>query len=92
MDMTQISSTDLLTIRSMSVTASDYAGFCKANTERLVQAYLDSQIEIVQLRKLIDEAADDIADWGSYASEYFREKHDLAGCVAKYRLRKEQAA
>lgn len=42
--------------------------------------------EITRLRNLLNEAADDIQDWGSYASERFQEKHDLAGCVAKYRL------
>lgn len=42
--------------------------------------------EITRLRNLLNEAADDIQDWGGYASAYFQEKHDLAGCVAKYRL------
>ena len=40
--------------------------------------------EVERLRTLLDSAADDIQDWGSYASEYFRIKHDLAGCVEKY--------
>ena len=38
-----------------------------------------------RLRHLLAEAADDIESWGAYASEYFQQKHDLAGCVAKYR-------
>ena len=37
------------------------------------------------LRKLLAEAAEDIEDWGSYASEYFQNKHDLSGNVKKYR-------
>ena len=41
--------------------------------------------EVERLRWLLSEAAEDILNWGSYASEYFQEKHDLAGCVGKYR-------
>lgn len=41
--------------------------------------------EVDGLRTLLTEAAEDIADWGAYASEYFQQKHDLAGCVARYR-------
>ncbi|MFJ4385505.1 hypothetical protein ACIP02_14290 [Pseudomonas sp. NPDC089408] len=35
------------------------------------------------LRKALLEASEEVAAWGAYASEYFQEKHDLAGCVAK---------
>ena len=41
--------------------------------------------EIDRLRILLADAADDIETWGAYASEYFHQKHDLAGCVARYR-------
>lgn len=41
--------------------------------------------EVATLRTLLTEAAEDIADWGAYAGEYFQQKHDLAGCVARYR-------
>lgn len=41
--------------------------------------------EVEGLRSLLAEAASDVADWGAYASDYFQQKHDLAGCVAKYR-------
>jgi uncharacterized membrane protein len=37
--------------------------------------------------RLIDalaECKDDMDGWGQYASEYFQEKHDLNGCIAKY--------
>jgi hypothetical protein len=30
----------------------------------------------------LDEAAEFIADWGAYASDYFREKHDLKADIA----------
>lgn len=36
-------------------------------------------------RQLLLEAAQNIADWGAYASEYFQQKHDLDGCVQGYR-------
>jgi len=32
----------------------------------------------------LSEASIDISDWGSYASPYFQEKHDLAGCIKGY--------
>ncbi|ENB9667656.1 hypothetical protein ABJB81_006081 [Pseudomonas putida] len=35
------------------------------------------------LRSALLEASEEVATWGAYASEYFQEKHDLAGCVAK---------
>lgn len=38
-----------------------------------------------RLRALLAEAADDVADWGEYASPYFQQKYDLAGDVKKYR-------
>lgn len=41
---------------------------------------------VADLRTLLSEAADDLEAWGAYASEYFREKHDLAGCIVKYRV------
>jgi hypothetical protein len=33
----------------------------------------------------LEEAADDVADWGCYASEYFQEKHDLKADIDKYK-------
>ena len=45
---------------------------------------LRSQLEAA--RGLLREAAEDVESWGAYASAYFQEKHDLAGCVMKYRM------
>ena len=42
-------------------------------------------IEIARLRTALADAIEDIASWGSYASEYFQQKHDLAGCIAKHK-------
>ncbi len=33
----------------------------------------------------LNEAIEDIESWGAYASEYFQEKHDLAGALAKHK-------
>lgn len=37
------------------------------------------------LRKSLSEAADEIESWGAYASEYFQQKHGLAGSVSRIR-------
>lgn len=52
----------------------------------------EAERENESLRALLLEAADDIADWGRYASEYFQEKHGLSECVEKYRLAKASVA
>ena len=36
-----------------------------------------------ELVEALREAADEIDSWGSYASDYFRIKHDLAGSIRK---------
>lgn len=41
--------------------------------------------ENAKLRELLSEAADDIESWGAYATDYFQKKHDLAGCVQRFR-------
>ena len=41
--------------------------------------------EIERLREALWEAADAIEFWGSYANEYFKDKHDFEGDVAKVR-------
>ena len=38
-----------------------------------------------ELLEALKEAADEIADWGLYASEYFQNKHDLQGAINKAR-------
>ena len=42
------------------------------------------QSKVAGLESLLREAVQDISDWGSYASEYFQDKHDLAGTIKKY--------
>ena len=41
--------------------------------------------EIERLRSVIAEAVEDIQSWAAYADQYFQQKHDLAGCIAKYK-------
>jgi len=31
----------------------------------------------------LKNAHDDVLDWGAYAGDYFKDKHDLEGCVAR---------
>jgi uncharacterized small protein (DUF1192 family) len=43
-----------------------------------------------KLAEALREARDAIEDWAGYASDYFREKHDLAGDLAKIDAALEQ--
>lgn len=40
-----------------------------------------------QMADWLDEAADDIGNWGGYASEYFQNKHDLLVNIQDFRTR-----
>lgn len=51
----------------------DGADLIKAQTAR-----------IAELEAALKAAAEDIGDWGAYASQYFQEKWDLAGEVKRY--------
>ena len=74
---------------------SDY-GFTTAEYVRadklgkLAPALADRDKEIAALRKALDDAADaldqaleDVEHWGAYAGEYFQDKHDLDGGLAR---------
>jgi hypothetical protein len=65
----------------MVVTAADYERDIGAKDRTIANL----QRELSAARQLLAEAVDDIDDWASYASDYFREKHDLAGALARYR-------
>ena len=39
------------------------------------------EAENARLRKALEEAADDIESWGSYAAEYYQKKWNLQGCI-----------
>lgn len=55
------------------------------NAEQFDALMVEMLTENDRLRALLAEAADCIASWGSYASEYFQEKHDLEGDVRRFR-------
>ena len=45
----------------------------------------EARRENERLRERLGIAIEDIASWGAYADDYFKEKHDLAGCLAEHR-------
>ena len=47
--------------------------------------YGKAEAEIERLREALGEAIDEVEAWASYASPYFREKHDLYGVLTKLR-------
>lgn len=49
---------------------------------KTLQAEMQKSQELLEALK---EAADEIQDWGLYASEYFQNKHDLKGAINKAR-------
>ena len=56
----------------------------KTGYEAYERVNAELKAEVEGLRKSLLDAAEEIDAWGSYASDYFQEKHDLAGCVAKF--------
>lgn len=56
----------------------------KTGYQAYEQVNAELKAEVEGLRKFLLDASEEIADWGAYASAYFQEKHDLAGCVAKF--------
>lgn len=61
--------------------------FCTCGLDELY-ANPPASVPLEKYNKLLNalkEATEDIADWGSYASDFFQEKHNWAGDIAKYR-------
>lgn len=56
----------------------------KTGYEAYEQVNAELRAEVEALRKWLLEAAEEIDTWGSYASDYFQEKHGLRGCVDKF--------
>lgn len=46
------------------------------------QQLIDAQARIAELEAALERAREMVSDWASYTPEYFRQKHDLAGCLA----------
>ena len=52
----------------------------------------DTTRDLIQrLANALHDAAEDVGCWGSYASGYFQEKHDLPGNIAKIHAQAEEA-
>lgn len=59
---------------------------CNATNCLTYQAERDRlRAENARLREALTGAIEDVGFWGGYASEYFKDKHDLAGCLALHR-------
>jgi hypothetical protein len=68
-------------------------------TAELSLGYADAILDLTRLRAERDtlaaklavmaeelgEAIEDIQSWAGYASDYFKDKHDLDGCLKRYR-------
>ena len=46
---------------------------------------VDKDREIDRLRAALADAIEEVESWGAYASEYFQDKHDLAGVLTRLR-------
>jgi hypothetical protein len=59
--------------------------------ERQIQLLLETlsqeKAETKRLREALREAIEEVEAWASYASPYFREKHDLEGTLADLRAK-----
>ena len=53
-------------------------------TEEILQACAEQRKEYADM---MDEAVEDVAAWGAYASEYFQEKWNLEGTLKKWQDR-----
>ena len=58
---------------------------CRDSTIDLLNEFNRRQSRrIAELEGALKDAREDIEDWAGYASEYFQDKHDLKGVLAKY--------
>ena len=65
-----------------------WKGQVERQTEELRLAHEADKLlksECEGLRESLTHAADEVESWGAYASDYFQQKHDLAGTVLKVR-------
>lgn len=44
-----------------------------------------ARAEVARLREVVADAVECVEAWAAYASDYFKEKHDLAGDIARLR-------
>ena len=50
-------------------------------TKQVAQELAEHRADNLKLREALEESIQLIADWASYASEYFQNKHDLIGDI-----------
>lgn len=53
--------------------------------KEMARKYAEAKVEIERLRAALLDALEDVEHWGAYASEYFQEKWNLAGDIARIR-------
>lgn len=53
----------------------------KKVTTRLSAELAEARIKLELAASALDEASEEVGDWGAYAGDYFQNKHDLEGCV-----------
>ena len=83
-DINEQLTNDLLTVETERDHLKAEVAGLKTGYEAYEQVNAGLKAEVEGLRKSLLDAAEEIDAWGSYASDYFQEKHDLAGCVAKF--------
>ncbi len=66
----------------------EWRGECDCLAAQLIDANRENaklKAECEGQRESLTHAADEVESWGAYASDYFQQKHDLAGTVLKVR-------
>ena len=59
--------------------------YWSTHTQLCWEVWQSRDEEVRELVEALRDAIDEVENWGAYASEYFQEKHDLSGTVAKLR-------
>lgn len=55
----------------------------EADRDRLSAELAEARSKLELAASALDEASEDVGDWGAYAGDYFQNKHDLAGCIGE---------
>ena len=56
-----------------------------AKIGKMLGYHVEDEARIAQLEQALIEAIDMVEWWGAYASDYFKDKHNLAGDIAELR-------
>jgi len=63
----------------------DYASGCPDCMGEARKRIAEADARIAVLENALREAIESVEDWAGYASEYFQDKHDLAGDLQRLR-------